>query len=127
MAIIQKIIEQVDENKPNAFSKQTKVEWLAELDGRLATDVFLMDILETQLLHYQFPDDLESETLVKFPHDGMYAHWLEAKIDYANGEYDKYQNSMEMFNAAHGSFVRWFASTYEPSQGYGKGGAYGTP
>lgn len=38
-----------------------------------------------------------------------------------NGEYNKYQNSMEQFNAHYGNFVRWFASTYEPAQGYVRG------
>ncbi len=118
MAKIKDIIERVDENKPNAFSQKTKTAWLAELDGKLAADVFLMNIVEARLLQYRYPDDLESELLVGFPHDTIYDLWLGAKIDYENGEYDKYQNSMEQFNAHYGNFVRWFAATYEPAQGY---------
>ena len=118
MAKIKDIIERVDENKPNAFSQKTKMAWLAELDGKLAADVFLMNIVEVRQLQYSHPDDLESETLVSFPHDTIYDLWLGAKIDYENGEYDKYQNSMEQFNAHYGNFVRWFATTYEPAQGY---------
>lgn len=118
MATIQEIIERVDEKKPNAFSQKTKMTWIAELDGKLATDVFLMHITEVRQLQYRHPEDLKSEPIVGFPHDTIYDLWLGAKIDFENGEYDKYQNSMEMFNAHYGSFVRWFASTYEPAQGY---------
>lgn len=115
---IREIIERVDENKPNAFSQQKKLEWIAELDGKVAANVLLLDIAVIQQLRYRHPDDLETTPLVEFPHDGIYELWLDAKIDYANGEYDIYQNSMEMFNAAYGDFVRWFAATYEPAQGY---------
>ena len=120
MAKINKIIEVVDRNKPNAFTQEDKLQWIAELDGQLALEVFLMDTVEAAGFQYTFPEGLEYEPLVKFPHDGIYDAWLEAKIDYNNGEYEKYQNSMEMFNARRAAFVRWFASTYEPAQGYRK-------
>lgn len=117
---IRDIIQQVDENKPNAFSQEQKVKWIAELDGNVAANVMLLDIAVIQQLHYKHPEDLDVEPLVSFPHDGIYALWLGAKIDFANGEYDLYANSMEMFNAVFGSFTRWFASTYEPAQGYAR-------
>lgn len=92
--------------------------WIAELDGKIALDVMMMDIAEVRQMHYIYPDDLENEPLVSFPHDSIYEQWLGAKIDYANGEYNKYENSKEQFNASYGNFVRWFAAKYEPSQGY---------
>lgn len=115
---IREIIEQVDENKPNAFTQKKKLEWIGELDGKIALNVMLMDILEAQRFRYVYPEGLEVKPLVEFPHDTLYELWLGAKIDFANGEYNKYQNSMELFNACYGDFVRWFASTYEPAQGY---------
>lgn len=99
--------------------------WIAELDGRIAADVMLMSISDIQLVRYAYPEDLNSEPLVAFPHDSIYDLWLGAKIDYENGEYRKYQNSMEMFNAHYVNFVRWFALTYEPAQGYRKEDYYG--
>ena len=54
------------------------------------------------------------------PHDAIYRHWMEAMIDYENGEYSKYQNTMQMFNAQWASFVAWFAETYRPADGYRK-------
>ncbi len=118
MATIGQILSQVDENVPNAFSQQTKVDWISELDGKIAADVFLMGIGEIRQLRYRLPEDLKSEPLVSFPHDGIYALWLEARIHYQNGEADKYQNTMQLYNASYQNFVRWFARTYEPAQGY---------
>ncbi|WP_297232229.1 hypothetical protein [uncultured Flavonifractor sp.] len=111
-------IAQADELKPNGFSPEIKLAWLNALEGRLAADVFLMSPAGLSELRYAFPGDEYTAMLVKPPHDDLYVHWLEAKIDYANGEYNKYQNSMQVFNECYGNFVRWFARTYEPAQGY---------
>lgn len=118
MAKIKEIIAEVNDNIPNAFKDERKLAWIAELDGRIAADVFLMGIEDVQQLQYKYPEDLESEPLVRFPHDRLYPLWLEAQIDFANREADKYQNSMAMYNAAYSSFVRWVAQTYDPAQGY---------
>lgn len=125
MAIIQDIIRQVDDVKHNAFSTEMKLAWLAELDGKIATDVMLMSIEDAGQFRYAYPQDMTSETLVGFPHDDIYNLWLCAKIDFAHGEYDRYQNTMEMFNASFNNFVCWFASTYDPAQGYRKEEDYG--
>ena len=53
--------------------------------------------------------------LVDAPYNKIYAEYILARIDYANGEYDKYQNSMQMFNAFWGEFTRWFARVYCPA------------
>ena len=115
---IGKVIERVDAVKPNAFDSETKVEWLNALEGRIAADVFLMAAEEIVQLHYSWPADQDTELLVASPHDDIYGLWLQAKIDEANGEYNKYQNTMQIYNEHFGDFVRWFASTYEPAQGY---------
>jgi hypothetical protein len=118
MATIQEIIERVDERKPNAFSQKAKIAWIAELDGKIAADVMLMNINDVRQFNYAYPENLSSEPLIEFPHDSIYDLWLGAKIDFENGEYTKYQNSMEQYNAHYNNFVHWFASTYEPAQGY---------
>lgn len=115
---IKHIIERVDRQKPNDFSTEEKLEWISELDGRLALEVCLMDIAQVQEFDYLYPECLDHEPLVPFPHDSIYDHWLGAMIDYKNGEYDKYQNAMEQFNAHYDSFAVWFITTYRPAKGY---------
>ena len=118
MAKIKDVIERVDSLKPNAFSEEQKVAWLAQLEGKLAAEVFLINAAGIRNFRYQYPDDMDTELLVSFPYDDLYDHWLEAQIDYANGEYDRYQNSTAMYNASYESFATWFLSTYDPAQGY---------
>lgn len=55
------------------------------------------------------------ELLVNPPHDKLYRAYLTAMIDYANGEYDKYNNTMQMFNQYYNEFVRWFMVNYRPA------------
>ena len=112
---LQEAIAMADELKPNAFSPSVKVAWINALEGRIALSVFLMSEADAAQLHYT-TEDLNETLLVKPPYDDIYELWLEAKIDYANGEYDKYQNTMAEYNAHYGEFVRWFAEKYRPAQ-----------
>lgn len=118
MATIREVIQRACDLRPNAFSEEQLVRWLALLDGQLAGDVFLMSIEDMRDLEYTWEKDAESEVLVSFPHDNIYDHWLCAQIDLANGEYDRYNNDMTVFNACLDEFTAWFARTYHPAQGY---------
>jgi hypothetical protein len=40
-----------------------------------------------------------------------------AMIDFANGEYGKYQNTMTLFNSFFGSFNKWYVENYQPGDG----------
>jgi len=61
-------------------------------------------------------EDLTQELLVRFPHDDIYEAWLLARIDLANGEYEKYQNAMAMYNELYEDFVRLVAMRFSPAQ-----------
>ena len=112
------IIGLVDSYRPNAFDDQLKLWWLVSLDGRIAAEVMLMDVNEVrEILDLAYPEALECEPLVGFPHEEIYLHYLEAKIAYGNEEYSSYQNAMEAFNAAYTSYMTWFLNTYDPIQG----------
>lgn len=113
---VKQIVENADALKPNAFTNEQKTAWLSEIEGRLQLDVFLMAAAE--VITYIWSEDQNTEVLLDPPHDGLYEQYLEAMIDYANGEYSKYTNTMSMFNASLGNFARWFARNYEPAQGY---------
>lgn len=47
----------------------------------------------------------------------MYYAYLMAMIDFANGEYNKYKNTMALFNSFLNSFMRWYAQNYRPADG----------
>ncbi len=60
-------------------------------------------------------DGSETVLLVLAPFDKVYRSYLCAMIDYANGEYDRYNNSMQMFNRQLSEFTGWYARTYRPA------------
>ena len=111
------IIERVKEAKNGAYSDKQMLLWLGALEGRIAADVFLLGIEEIRALRPVWPESLDNETLVSFPHDDIYDTWLEARIYAANGEYSEYQNAIEYHNEHFSNFVRWFSRVYRPAQG----------
>ena len=113
---IQEIIAETDRNNPNAFGMETKVGWIAQLDGKIALDVMLMNIAEAEQFRYRIPGALTMVPLVPFPHDDIYELWLNVKIHAAQGETERYQNALMLYNAAYKNYVRWFAHTYAPAQ-----------
>ena len=117
MSTFAEIIERVDQNKPNAFDISEKVHWLTELDGKIALEVMMMNVAGVRSLP-KGEAALDCEPLVSFPYEDLYDRYLEAKIDYHNGEFNSYQNSMEAYNAAYSGFVNWFLNNYDPVQGY---------
>lgn len=117
MSTIGNILDLVDELRENAFPTLLKVRWIGELDGLIATDVMKMDMAELAQFQYDAVADMNREPLVKFPHDNIYHYWLCAKIDAENGEYNRYQNSMQLYNAAFLAFRSWFSRTYDVYNG----------
>ena len=63
---------------------------------------------------YDDSTDIQTELLITAPYDNAYLLWMEAKIDYYNGEYDKYNNAMEMFYTAYEGFQRHYNRTHMP-------------
>lgn len=118
MATLKSVIEYVDEIKPNAFSNEAKTQWVNECEGLVQTEVLLL--ADTELISYSYDTDKNKELLVKHPHVKIYWAYLTAMIDFANGEYNKYQNTMQMFNAFFGEYMRWFALWYHPADTHGE-------
>lgn len=107
------VISYVDDIKPNAFSDSTKTKWLNEIEGMVQSEIFLF--APKMFFAYEYERDKEKEMLIYPPHDKLYESYLCAKIDYANGEYDKYENTMAMFNSQYEEFKKWFATKYRPA------------
>lgn len=114
-----KIIEAInrtDSTKHNAYTQSEKVAWLSTLDSmvkRLVIDTH-NDGEDITFTGYDSDVDPETELLIPAPFDDAYLHWLEAKIDYANGEYSKYNNSIDMFNTAWTAYQNHYNRTHMP-------------
>ena len=102
MTVIE-ILNRVDELKPNTFPQKMKENWLMELEAKALR---LMSQYEEEIPEAELHmDDAE-----------IYVLWLFAMIDFHNEEYEKYNNSMAMFQTAYSEFERRYNRTHTHRQ-----------
>ena len=105
-------ITRIDLQKQNTCTRQEKLDWLSELDGLLRTQVLSpQDPRLPVQLPYEDPVADTAELLAPPPYDGMYLWWLEARIDYQNGEFIRFNNAMELFRAMFRDHAAWYNRT----------------
>ena len=104
------VIHRIDVLKPNAYSQSEKIRWLSELDGMIKKEIIDTHEGGEQIAFNGYGEDTDLTTplLIEHPYDRIYLPWLQAQIDYFNGENGKYQNSMAMFNEAYASYERYY-------------------
>lgn len=115
---IDKLLKIVRTLKPTPFENDIMLMWVNEVEGMVQTEVLLRSTAD--LTPYELDGQGEptaAELIVPYPFDRLYLQYLLAQIDYANGEYAKYQNSMQMFNACYTDYVHHVAETIAPADG----------
>lgn len=114
---IMEALHRADALKPNVYTNAEKIKWLSILDGIIKKEIIdTHEGAEAIVFDGYNEDDVEltRELLVGAPYDDIYVHWLEAQIDYTNGEFAKYQNSRAMYNAAYDAYKRDYNRTHMP-------------
>ena len=109
-------INRLDSLKFNTYTQSDKVEWLSRLDNMVKKHIIDTHEGGENVVFSGYDDstDLNTELLVPSPHDEMYLRWLEAQIDYHNGEYDKYNNAIIMFNTAYEAYQAFYTRSHLP-------------
>ena len=125
---INQVLAMVDEITPNTFDTKVKIDWLSKLDGRVFNDIILThehDLVddgteEGNLIEPTFPGyaeaPLDTELLIPDTYSDVYRDYLMAMIAYSNGETERYQNSMIMFNTNYKDYGDWYNRTHKPIQ-----------
>lgn len=101
----------VDSIEPNAYTVDQKTRWVRECEGKIYTQLFGM-----QPLGFPWGNPFSymyEELMLPAPWNKVYYRYLQAMIHYANGEYDRYAASMQLFNEAWGELNRWFGGVYD--------------
>lgn len=111
---IAELIESVDLIKPNQIDMKTKTDWMITIEGQLWEEIILTheDVPEEK-----FDTDKAtggSELMARPPYSDLYRFYLEAQIDMANGEVNRYNNSMAMFNAAWTAYRNYYNRRHMP-------------
>ena len=117
MTIIE-AINRTDNLNHNVYSQEQKIGWLSDLDGKVKRDV--LDTHEgvqiPVFLGYNKDTPLNTVLLVPAPYDCLYVHWLSAQINLANGEYDKYNASITVFNDEYTAFTGDYHRSHMPKK-----------
>ena len=108
-------INRIDSLKHNTYSESDKVRWLSTLDSLVKGIIDAHEGGEdVTFTGYDDATDLYTELLIPAPYDDAYLRWLEAQIDYHNGEYDKYNNAADTFNTAFNDYKNYYNRTHKP-------------
>ena len=110
MATPNKIIEHVDNVKPNVYRAEEKFQWLCDLDGMVKRVV----MQEGEGVQYAFPEDMDSDLLIPHPFEGIYALYLEAQIALHNKDYEDYNNTILVYTAKLEEFRRAYLREHRP-------------
>lgn len=115
MTIIE-AINKLDKLKPNNYSQVEKIGWLSDLDGLIKAEI--IDTHEggdaVTFTGYDLTTPTDTKLLVEHPYEDIYIKWLESKIDYANAEFGKYNNSSDAYNTVYSAFERYYNRHHMP-------------
>lgn len=115
---VDKLIKLVQTLKPTAFDDEILLMWVSECEGMVLSEVHLVSVADIEPFALGADSSLPTaELTAPFPYDKLYTQYVLAQIDYANGEYTKYQNSMQMFNATYTEYVHYVAEVLAPADG----------
>lgn len=115
MTIIE-VIQSIDVVKPSRYDQTQKIKWLSTLDGTIKKEIIDSHEGGESVVFNGYTDEtnLTTKLLVPAPYDDVYIRYLEMQIDYANGEYNRYNNSKTMFNAAYSDFEKFYNREHMP-------------
>lgn len=112
---IHEAIEKIDSLNPNQYSEEVMLTWLSNLDAIIYNDVVMRHhpLPENPFMPYTM-DDIDNQLLVEAPYDELYIAYINMKIDEANQETARYNNSVAIFDARYREFTKYYNRTFKP-------------
>lgn len=105
---ISEALQRFDALCPNAFGEEEKLRWLSTLDWTIKVEIIDTRKNDVSFHGYNTQTDLETRLLAQEPYDEMYIYWMQAMVDYHNGEMASYNNSMARFDELYTKFRNWY-------------------
>ena len=116
---IQKLFSLTRKMRPTPLDDDMLLMWLNEIEGLIQVEVLLRAAADVSPyeVNQETGELPQADLLVPYPYDKLYLQYLVAQIDYFNGEYDRYQNTMQMFNTYYTEYVHYVAEVIAPVDG----------
>lgn len=114
---IKDCIDRVDNLRPSQYTVQEKVMWLSFIE-----EIIINEVLKTHEGYDGRYDDFEGYSedklsvtlIVPSPYDQLYTEYLKMRIDEANGENVRYNNSRLMYESHMMEFRKYYNKTHMP-------------
>lgn len=108
---IEEVINRIDYLKPNGYSKTDKIKWINNLEWIIKKELVDTHNATSSFNGYNSDTNTNTKLIISDTcYDDIYIYYIEAQIDYVNGEYQKYNNSIirfnEMYSALSNSYNR---------------------
>lgn len=100
----------------NTYTQADKVEWLSRLDTEIKQQIIDTHEGAADISFSGYTENTPDDTvlLVPAPYDEVYLRWMESQIHYYNGEYDKFNASIVMYNTAFEAYAKYYHRNHMP-------------
>lgn len=113
---IKEAIDQAAILEPSQYPQSIQVLWLSDLDGQIYDELVRTHedpIAEVRPVYA--PDvDEETDLLVPEPYADLYRWYLVGRIQTANGDLDRYNNTLTLYTHAYDAFAAYYNRTHMP-------------
>ena len=112
---IAEILARVDDEKLNQYDARVNTAWLSEVEGMVVDEILNMaEGNDIEFDGYDYDRDFERTLLVPDRFGDVYSNYLAAKIDYKNGEIERYNNSVAAFESSFQAFAAYYRRSHIP-------------
>lgn len=116
---LQKLLDIIDEMKPNTMTQAEKVGFISEIEGKIHTEIIMRHAHEESqetMPTYDGSTALSTEVLIDAPYHMVYVYWVLSKLDEQYREWDEFNNHRALFDAAYKELAEHWTSTHMPIQ-----------
>ncbi len=109
------VIAKAPQYRPNNKAEDSDIiRWVNEVDSRVKTDIEDAYHFTRPFIPYTMATPATTVLRVEPPFDRVYEYWICASIDLLQGDYERYNESIQRFNNAFEEYSGYFARTRMP-------------
>ena len=111
---IGEVLSYFDNQVPNQYSDEEKIRWLNEIEAQIYNDIILTHKDADEIAFHGFTTDINTQMIVDLEYSELYRFWLEKSVHYANGEIDRMNNAMTMFQTYYDNYFSYYNRNHRP-------------
>lgn len=113
---IGEVLSYFDNQVPNQYSDEEKIRWLNEIESQIYNDIILThkDADEIAFHGFKTDTDINTQMIVDLEYSELYRYWLEKSVHYANGEIERMNNAVTMFQTYYDNYFSYYNRNHRP-------------